>query len=44
MHRSDFEEFCGRWSKSELEEFDENTYDSHFTKIASLRLWDEVEK
>jgi len=27
MHRSDFEEFCGMWSQSELEEFEENTND-----------------
>ena len=26
-HRSDFEEFCGIWSKSELDEFQENTKD-----------------
>ena len=26
-HRSDFEEFCGVWSKSELAEFEENSND-----------------
>jgi hypothetical protein len=27
LHRSDFEEFCGIWSESELAEFEENSSD-----------------
>ncbi len=27
LHRSDFEEFCGLWSESELAEFEENSSD-----------------